>query len=394
MRSLSEKFGAPPEFSGLKIKTLPEINLEITVATPMAGGGFEAGEVDVDRPVRVPAIRGHLRYWWRLMNWDRLSDEAKIWGSTEKSGKIFIDIPTQPKISFRDYRRSFDFYDVNGRERRYGPEAYALFPFRQKDSEHNIAHENFSFILNIKYPKEFEDDIKTALSAWIYFGGIGARTRRGLGSLSCKNFDLVSIERLLKANPKISLWKKSNKDTKLNALAAWTEALNIYMKYRQCRNPGENKKYGRTKWPEPDSLRDITGKSAPLHKNPTTSKELIPSFPRAALGLPIIFQFIDKRNEPDGIQLKPKDSGRMSSPVITKALYEKGMWSPAVIILPHDDIFDVELELKGVDKKYKIPSRKSDLYKNIFPMGGTSDAVAGFEKYISNNGFFQISKGK
>ena len=390
MRSLSEKFGAPPEFSGLKLKTPPEINLEITVATPMAGGGFEAGEVDKNKPVRVPTIRGHLRYWWRLMNWNRLQDEAKIWGSTEHSGKIFVDVTQQPKISFRDYRKSFEFYDANGKERGFGTEAYALFPFRQKDSEHNIARENFSFLLNIKYPQEFEEDIKTALSAWIYFGGIGARTRRGLGSLFCKNFVLVSIEKLLKANPKISLWKKSNKTT--NALTAWTEALNIYMKYRQCRNPGE-RRYGRTKWPEPDSLRNITDESADAHKIPTTPKELIPSFPRAALGLPIMFQFKD-HGEPNRIQLKPKESGRMSSPVITKALYEKGMWSSAVIILPHDDIFDVELELKDVKKKYTIPSRKSDLYKNIFPMKGTSDAVAGFEKYISNAGFSKFQQNR
>lgn len=405
MLSLSEKLGAPPTLSiSENPRGLSKLDLEITVATPMAGGGFEAGEVDRKRPVRVPSIRGHLRYWWRLMNPKRLTDEAKIWGSTEQRevsnkvcklklkpcGKVFIDIMQQPQISFRDYRKSFDFVDANGREKKYGPEAYALFPFRQQGSGHDIAHENFSFTLSLKYPKEFENDIKTALSAWIYFGGIGARTRRGLGSLSCKNFDLISIEKLLANNPEISLWKKSNKN--VNALTAWTEALTFYMKYRQYRNPGVNKKYGRTKWTEPDSLRKITGKSAPLHKKPITSP--IPSFPRAALGLPIIFQFMGNPNEPDGIQLKPKNSGRMSSPVITKALYENGMWYPAVVILPHDDIFNSELELVDKNKNYAVSLRRDDSYKAIEPMKGTSDAVAGFEKYISNAGFFQVSKGK
>ncbi|MBR0248932.1 MAG: type III-B CRISPR module RAMP protein Cmr1, partial [Synergistaceae bacterium] len=67
MQSITEKLGAPPVLPSVgKTPSLRELSLRITVSTPMAGGGVEAGIVDTQRPVRVPSIRGHLRYWWRM----------------------------------------------------------------------------------------------------------------------------------------------------------------------------------------------------------------------------------------------------------------------------------------------------------------------------------------
>ena len=36
--------------------------------TPMYGGGVEPGKVDRAMPIRPSAIRGQLRFWWRLLN--------------------------------------------------------------------------------------------------------------------------------------------------------------------------------------------------------------------------------------------------------------------------------------------------------------------------------------
>ena len=38
---------------------------EIELITPMYGGGVVAGVNEQDRPVRVPSVRGNLRFWWR-----------------------------------------------------------------------------------------------------------------------------------------------------------------------------------------------------------------------------------------------------------------------------------------------------------------------------------------
>jgi hypothetical protein len=39
----------------------------IEIVTPMFGGGAKAGIVDEKMPIRVTEIRGHLRFWWRLL---------------------------------------------------------------------------------------------------------------------------------------------------------------------------------------------------------------------------------------------------------------------------------------------------------------------------------------
>ena len=380
MHSITQKLGVPPALPSVKNShSMRDLSVKITVSTPMVGGGVEAGIIDEQRPIRVPSIRGHLRYWWRMMNLNtpgKDARESKIWGSTESPGKVYADVPEQPNVLLRYYDNNFDFKE------RFGPEAYALFASRQ--NRQNIARENFTFTLNLRCLEKFHDDVRLALSAWIYFGGLGARTRRGCGSLSCSNVP-VSLHEILKAAPHITLWRKNSSGN--NPLSAWSYAVKRYMDYRQNRNKGQGNRPGRSRWPEADSLRQITGKSADKHSIPITS--LLPSFPRAALGLPIIFQFSpqDRRYEPDGIQLIPKakDSNRMASPVITKALCENSTWYSAVIILPHDDIFDVPLELSGVNREYNIPSRRGIIYKNTNPMQGQPDAISGFEEFIAGD---------
>ena len=102
--------------------------------------------------------------------------------------------------------------------------------------------------------------------------------------------------------------------------------------------------------------------------------------------MPIIFHFID-RDDPHDTTLIPglKDSSRMASPVITKALCENGTWYSAVVILPHDDVFDVPLKLDGVNREYRIPSRKGAIYSRTQPMQGKLDAISGFEEFISGD---------
>ena len=380
MQSITEKLGAPPVLPSVKNPpSLRELSLNITVSTPMAGGGVEAGIVDGKRPVRVPSVRGHLRYWWRMMNRNRLDQESDIWGSTENPGKVYVSISEQPKVNMRYCNNNFGFD-------RYGPENYALFsllPNRQEPGK-NIAQENFTFTLSLRYPEKFHDDVRLALSAWIYFGGLGARTRRGCGSLSCDE-NPASLGEILRAAPYITLWRKKAD----NSMSAWSYAVKRYRDYRQYRNG----RFGRSKWPEPDSLRQMTGEYPDRHK-PRNYLPL-PSFPRAALGMPIIFHFKD-RGEPNDVELIPdvktipnvENSSRMASPVITKALCDNGTWYSAVIILPHDDIFRTKLKFKtksAISNTEKVKPLKCNEYRKLETMPGQSDAISGFEEYISGD---------
>ncbi len=70
--------------------------------TPMLGGGADVQHADQETGVRVSAIRGMLRFWWRAMyvNAANMSDrEAFIWGGTRgndvSASKVSIHIAQQ-----------------------------------------------------------------------------------------------------------------------------------------------------------------------------------------------------------------------------------------------------------------------------------------------------------
>src|SRR5262249_7180949 len=79
---------------------------EIEIVTPMVGGGVQAGVPDPRFPVRQPAIRGHLRHWWRLTSGQRfLPETAALWqreeeifGSTEFPSPLEVRVLGQPQI--------------------------------------------------------------------------------------------------------------------------------------------------------------------------------------------------------------------------------------------------------------------------------------------------------
>lgn len=66
------------------------------LVTPLYGGGVTAGEVDQKMPVRASAIRGQLRFWWRLLarhkwklgNTDEIRKrEFALWGGIGNEGR-------------------------------------------------------------------------------------------------------------------------------------------------------------------------------------------------------------------------------------------------------------------------------------------------------------------
>ena len=52
-----------------------EIHCELI--TPIYGGGIQAAVPDVLMPIRATAIRGQLRFWWRLLARQKWNFERK-----------------------------------------------------------------------------------------------------------------------------------------------------------------------------------------------------------------------------------------------------------------------------------------------------------------------------
>lgn len=395
MRSISGKIGpaAPPELP----KTLQsdELQLNVTLVTPMMGGGVDAGVTDMDRPVRAPSVRGHLRWWWRLLyGGDNVADmherESMIWGSTDRAGAVSISVECDPKPMTRDFHNNYGF-------ERYGSESYALFAALESKIG-AIAKEGLSFKLTLRFNGLGEEQLKQvnmSVAAWIYFGGIGARTRRGLGSLKCDNSSLPSFDAVRNAlkGRGVSVFTKNAADP----MAAWSETLKIYKSYRQQRNGPR----GRSYWPEPDALRDITQQRVARHAEPVTKLEKAHAFPRAALGLPIEFKFKDdgksSSDEPEKQSLYafPKNSeepvDRMASPVITKAVHNGSKWYSAFIILPHDHAFDITPCLKPDKHIADVLNVRDARYKQLKSTHGADNAIDGFIAYAGQNSFKELS---
>ncbi|MDF0589656.1 type III-B CRISPR module RAMP protein Cmr1 [Candidatus Methanocrinis natronophilus] len=346
---------------------------KIQVITPIVGGGVEPGKNDFITPIRPSSIRGHLRFWWRAtkgINYKKVSElrqrENEVWGSPDNPSPVTIDV--EKLIVGVPQKRSPPDY---GFPERFGPEAYALFSAKENDSD--IIREGYSFRLIVRWlkhdklqrmrEKENEEllrlnkpikaryihdigpDVIEALRAWVNYGGIGGRTRRGCGALFNEELAFKSIEDFSGYSFRI-FHKSGLKDP----LDAWSQAVKVVQDFRQSfRGPRHEKKirtkkgvmtitaFGRSYWPEPDSIRKITGCALkpPNINNFDHSVPQTPTtfFPRAELGLPIIFHFSDGPGKktamfdldpPDTMLIPIAPSGtngtRMASPVITRPI--------------------------------------------------------------------------
>jgi CRISPR-associated protein Cmr1 len=347
------------------------ITLHLKLITPMFGGGYEPREVDTVNPIRAASIRGHLRFWWRALYGgshrnaaELLQAEEKLWGTMETPGQVGIRITTTSKPVVENSDVSMG-----------APDAYALWPARATwgDTPQPAAQrlqQDFTFQLTCSYPKSLSEQVRQTLTAWVLFGGIGGRTRRGCGSLTVlgneagrflpKRADAGELIRLLPAMDPAGTSPKASQLPLLagadlaagsvanrSALQAWYEALKWLREFRQghsgpnggrAREPdpdGRNRP-SVSNWPEADKVRHLVGKPNHLKWAHQPRHNSTPAWPRASFGLPIIGQFQQKTHtnqrwsdhgefEPKGFEIIWRDSEgaereRLASPLIIKPM--------------------------------------------------------------------------
>lgn len=309
-----------------------ELTREFELLTPLFGGGVKANENDLDLLVRGTAVRGNLRFWWRACRAgefgtvrDLQRQENLIWGSVDTPAAVKIEVEITDRGVKGEAIKAFDDAVVP---------AYAAFPMT---SQNNIgyAQEEVAFKLRLRYPSDLQRDVEAALWAWGTFGGLGARTRRGFGALQeIGGHQSVSevaarlrdghyvyqneppeagIPSLYGAT--ITSLKEQNDDS----YKAWKSAIAKLREFRQVRRQGQNKnRPGRSFWGEPDRIRRLTNRSAALHAQPVNN---VQAFARAPFGLPIIYQFVNAReNDPSKQTLKGATTERLASPIILRPL--------------------------------------------------------------------------
>jgi len=362
------------------------ITLKLKLITPMFGGGYEPREVDEVLPIRPAAIRGHLRFWWRATAGAQYASAANLfnaekvlWGSMDEPGKVRIQVRewTTPQIDATDPRMG-------------QPDAYALWPARATPGNPPLAtaqraKAGMSFTLILSYPASIADAVSGAVNAWLCLGGLGARTRRGCGSLSTDGAPPPDIGRLNCSHGRsdcvtvLSGARYVLGPTVQDPVAAWQQSVRVYAAFRQMRYPGHPPMPGRSKWPEPDSIRRIERRSHYAHQPRHPVQR---GFPRAELGLPIVFHFRD-RDDPEERTLQAKGDGatRFASPVITKALaLPEGGYKPLIAVLqaPHAWALG-DLDLNGTSVPRAWIELTLEERKKVEPLAGRDPRSAVLE---------------
>ncbi|MCL6581139.1 MAG: type III-B CRISPR module RAMP protein Cmr1 [Firmicutes bacterium] len=305
----------------------------ISVVTPCFGGGPVPQKPDPLTPVRGTSVRGHLRFWWRATRGAEFRDvatlrkrESEIWGSTGSRSPVVTRVVCVPQSTFVGGGSQKDV------PRQYQPQyRYVAWPFESVVRE--SAPGPFSFELQLEYPRDLDQDVLCAVWAWVNFGGVGARTRRGCGTLWCAELcpsaevgNLhVWYETKLQEYGLRSIQDRKRRDwptlpppsgivvrrDQQSPAEAWLEAVRVLQWFRQPRTrPKSGNQLASTKWPEVRTIRLLR------HSGGRVGADSGLGFPRAQFGLPIVFRLREGGNLGTLVSAK---SSRRASPVIVKA---------------------------------------------------------------------------
>lgn len=411
----------------------------------MFGGGAEAGRADDSFPVRPTSIRGHLQFWWRATHGASCADaaelarrQAEVWGTTEQASRVRIEVrdpQSTPHLSWAELkthcesrRTGQDDRQLLSRSRKLG---YALFSFKEekpRDKPEARFIEELSFTLHIecstppgvgqpslKPAEEILREVETAARAWVNFGGLGARTRRGCGALLCEKLvpkDVPGLRDWMQ-----NTWSGASSDRGWPTLPSrilarpepgrpievWEYLIGFWQHFRQGEGFARNTGQGRSRYPEPETIREITGRRSKKH--PRLDQIPADAFPRAELGLPIVFHFKDSSaGEPHQTTLYPADLGglrldRMASPLILKPLaLADGQAVPLIMQLDTPPLHGVDLREGNVSRPLpettSIRGLRLSRYPNS-PLASDPDgsALGAFERLaLSENNFVEIAR--
>jgi len=317
-----------------------ELELPLVTITPMLGGGTKTRVPDDVDIVRVPSIRGQLRFWWRALFAGRHATSEALYGAERE---IWGGIGSKPsdvaaskvRLSMHVTRiTEIDASDVGLQQ----PDAYALWTARGTRLADPAPRRmpGVELTLVVRCRREDLVDVQAALRAWLLFGGVGGRTRRGCGSLALATpearRDWLPLD--MKA-PTLQSWLRAHPAhlspiTSLHqaqfclgapqreAPAAWHPAIAWLRDFRQGAGAaidtafsgaharqrpslamGSAGRPGRSRWPEPDKIRHRFGPRSFDHA-PLPGHGSAPHWPRAELGLPVEvrFQTRDRTGQP------------------------------------------------------------------------------------------------
>lgn len=195
---------------------MKSLMFELETITPM----FMAGANGETFELRPPAIKGLLRFWWRAYKWGKMSENGKLEALSEVEGQIFgttsvpgqksrfsiqVKAPESPKMLTKlpDHKektasRGREFFINVLDYLAYG--TYTIQKGQGNLLDRGCLSDRQSFSVTIHFPvesftfKEQTINLKEEVIRSFYFmsvfGGLGAKSRNGFGSIYVTNSDI------------------------------------------------------------------------------------------------------------------------------------------------------------------------------------------------------------
>ncbi len=176
---------------------MPKAVFKVKVLTPMFMGGANL----YDEPeLRAASIRGAMRFWFRAMAGAITNDskevyrlESEVFGDTEKKSKVVVRILKQPTIE--NFGKSLQMDSVK----------YIGYGLYGTGNRPNRKYLNGEGKIEIDFPDKYKRYIGYVLWFIQYVGGLGARSRKGFGSVrietdepEIKNILSLSVDEVLR----------------------------------------------------------------------------------------------------------------------------------------------------------------------------------------------------
>ena len=350
----------------------------------MYGGGVKAEVVDRAMPIRASALRGQLRFWWRLLyGGDRPSaevfkEECAIWGGISAEGPHASQVVVRVACPAVE-----DNQLIVGKPPNVADYTLILDP-KEKKKPPKLLKQEYSFHVTLEFRGDDKrEQVVEALRWWASFSGVGARTRRGLGAVKVPDAEVkpVQKEEVEKLGGRIVLGPDVP-----DAMTAWRSAIGPLRRFRQVGvGRGGAGSPGRSNWPEADTIRRVAGRWA---HDPQHAVDGV--YPRAAFGLPIVFHFKDEdEGDPsDTLDAAGEGRDRMASPLILRPYFDGLRHRPMALLLPGwQDRVGVMVALKTSGHSVQAwpddAGERKRLAEKIAPMKDLGDdALSAFMHYF------------
>lgn len=203
------------------------------------------------------------------------------------------------------------------------------------------------------------DGVLQAIIFWIRYGGIGARSSRGLGRLKCRDLgDAPTALKtgLMKSFPELPAdWTMICSTQSFNdPMAAMRGALDVYKSFRQARGQGAGRP-GRSFFPDADTVRTLKDSKLTLADGTIKHQVRHPygktHFSKPFFGGPVVIKYKDDKPNRDypqesvrqydpqqttlslGTDVAPH--ARYASPVLTIPLQSGEKYVAAILVLPY-----------------------------------------------------------